>query len=128
MAIKRTGWSPDTCKCVTEFTWDNTVDEDLRVHTYSRDIKICPEHTGKSGLALYDALLDENQRKNITLSLSQEERPDVTHRLFTYSFDTARLLLTVSFPRLRPIMTPPEKDRIQAACDLQFGPGKVLVS
>ena len=60
-----TRWSPDTCKCVLEYTWDDAQDENSRVHTPSNVIKACSFHIGLSLADHYKAVKGENMRKNI---------------------------------------------------------------
>lgn len=81
--IKKTLWSPDTCGCVLEYEWDDSVPTEERTHTPTRATKICAEHTvekvatreanlgigrGKETREahhiVYDAVLAENQGKN----------------------------------------------------------------
>ena len=60
-----TRWSPDTCGCVIDFEWDRDLLATSRVHTGKNIVKDCPDHSGlKTPTAFYDAILDENQRKN----------------------------------------------------------------
>ncbi len=46
--IRTTRWSPATCACVIEYTWDDAVSEDKRTHTVSNVLNRCaeahPEH------------------------------------------------------------------------------------
>lgn len=63
--IRTTRWSPDTCDCLIEYTWDDTVPESSRVHTPARSIHLCPEHAALSTPPLHYAVLaEENPRKN----------------------------------------------------------------
>lgn len=67
MAINITTWSPDTCKCVVEYAWDDTSPQETRVHSHNKTVKTCPAHTGIVGPALFNLLLRENQSKNMML-------------------------------------------------------------
>jgi len=63
--MKSTKYSPDTCECIVEYTWDDQVEEANRTHDFSEIKKACPDHAGLTGATLYDTLLKENSTKNI---------------------------------------------------------------
>ena len=63
MTIQTTRWSPDTCKCEIEYTWDDTVPQDQRVHTM-KSVRKCIVHDLVSEAKAYQNVLDENQSKN----------------------------------------------------------------
>lgn len=58
-----TRWSPDTCKCVLEYEWD---DQDRpTVHTFSKLVNACDLH-GKLDLKdIFDRVKKDNRTKNI---------------------------------------------------------------
>ena len=61
-----TRWRPDTCGCELEYEWDDTENENVRTHSISKVLKACPAHGGfVDKKNHYDAVLDENRRKNI---------------------------------------------------------------
>ncbi len=62
--MKSTKYSPDTCECIVEYTWDDQVEEASRTHDFSKIQKACPDHAGLTGATLYDTLLKENSTKN----------------------------------------------------------------
>ena len=70
MATKTTKYSPDTCDCVIEYTWDDSVPADIRTHTLSTYINKCSAH---SGLATdqdrWNSIFEENPRKGQALQL-----------------------------------------------------------
>ena len=71
MVIKTTRWSPDTCGCVFEYEWDDATNESTRQHIFKRVDKECVSHshlTGNSKKDMYDSSVEENQRKNGTVS------------------------------------------------------------
>lgn len=141
-------WSPDTCECSIFYSWDKDVASESRVHTYvagsssqafadsirrnrnqgpkvQPPIVICPAHTAIGDVpALLTALNSENTRKNISLGLATDEKADFDINAATWSFDASRnLLLTIDGQ-----LTVKQLANLQAAVDLQFGPGKVVVS
>jgi len=63
--IKTTRWSPDTCKCVMEYEWDDTVAEDQRQHAFTRVVSKCDYHSGMGeDQEHYDHVVHENNAKN----------------------------------------------------------------
>ena len=140
MTIQTTRWRPDTCGCSVEYTWDDETSEDARVHTWSETIGVCPDHLGLTGVSIYNAIKDENTRKNIlraTLLLDSLFGEDVikdgeTIRQFlsgisydwsfTGSDDTRILHITMSGITL----TDPQKAILQTAADIVFGINKVV--
>ena len=76
MTIKVTRWSPDTCKCVIDYSWDDTDLQESRIHKLSNIISICPEHIGLGDISNYNACVKENTGKNIALGLIKDIAPD----------------------------------------------------
>lgn len=115
MTIQTTRWSPDTCGCVIEFQWDDTVAPELRTHTHKSTIKACSAHTAQKDINThFPTVLEENQRKNkciyemgkaagVNMDLTQdstEAEVKAFHSFvekFNYSFDADRVL-QVSHP------------------------------
>lgn len=65
--INVTRWSPDTCDCVLEYSWDTEVADDQRVHTPLPPVKICDDHRANSQSEVHDKVHEENTRKNKVL-------------------------------------------------------------
>lgn len=127
MAIHYTTWSPDTCGCSVTYQWDDTVDPSVRTHTFYRQDRKCPIHAAvQDGDSLLQLVWDENRRKNLTASLatalgnlpSEGQLP-----WFSWSFNANRALEVT----INTTITAQKKTQIQNACDLQFGPGKVVI-
>lgn len=123
-------WTPDTCAnpatgdaCIIVETWDDAVPAVERVHSFQTYEKRCSYHAALDGLALYNGLYDQNRRKNTAFRLASSEKADLKYDQFSWSYD-ASLVLTVDFGSL---LTAQQKARVQSLCDLQFGPGKVVV-
>jgi len=98
MTKQITRWSPDTCRCVIEYAWDDSVDPSTRVHSLENVITICDAHVavfggraigrGASAAALFAGVVDENQRKNYVYEAVQVVNPALIEgRGFSYSFD-----------------------------------------
>lgn len=62
--IHTTRWSPDTCKCVLEYTWDDSVPESERVHTPATVVAQCEFHVSVPIEEVFAAVVDENAHKN----------------------------------------------------------------
>jgi len=133
-----TRWSPDTCGCVIEYSWDADLPDESRVHTYSSTIKDCPEHSGL-GSAIYNVILDENQRKNKVHgellkinAISEDKIQDNGSTIrqlkagivYNWNFDIDRNL---EVQILGATLSVAEKAALQAICDSTFGVNKVKV-
>lgn len=89
-----TKWSPDTCKCVLNYSWLRDSDENERVHVFHSVDKVCHDHEHLKGtvvgeshiqgipqdvnsdhLGTYQSVLEENQRKNILLQHALDAHP-----------------------------------------------------
>lgn len=123
MAVRTTRWSPDTCPCIVEFSWDDSVSADARTHSYHDTVQTCPEHGALAGSALFDTVFSENRRKNVTLFLAQQIEASITGEDFLWLFDSERVLEVNFGERLTAV----QKQELQAACNIQFGPGLVRV-
>jgi|SRR5215216_158338 len=86
MVIITNRWSPDTCGCELEYTWDNEQNENQRVHNFAKIVKACDAHKDvvppttrdtKQFKKVYDTVLEENQRKNQALTKTLEARPEL---------------------------------------------------
>lgn len=141
MAIQTTRWSPDTCGCKVEYTWDDTVPQEQRIHTFSKLVNTCSDHNSLTDKACYDILNDENLRKNNTLGLIRKNHPSLTQTYtnpdgttyidfapgkeplwqFSGTGDTRVLEITSTN------LTLSEKTNLNATCTTQFGSGKVVI-
>lgn len=75
---KITRWSPDTCECVIEYEWDDSVPEDQRTHTPKTFVNICDAHKNLAQLASrFDQVTDENQTKNFVLGELIDSVPEI---------------------------------------------------
>ena len=131
-----TRWSPDTCGCVLDFEWDTDDDPASRTHTIKNIIKKCPVHQSLSVGDTWDAVQDENKRKNRVLKAifdnvssaveevvegGQTVKKLKGNREYKWSFDPDRTLAIdlVNF-------TLAEKTSIQGIATTQFA-GKVRI-
>lgn len=123
-------WIPDTCAnpaandaCSVIETWDDAVPDVARVHTFLRVEKTCSVHTGLSGQVLYDALYEQNRRKNVALRIAQSIKQTISYESYHWSFDTDRVLVADFGTNLNS----QQKSQAQDAADIQFGQGKVII-
>lgn len=72
--MKVTRWSPDTCGCVVEYEWDDTVPAKNRVRKFKACVRKCPRHAHLDDEAVYNAITEENSRKNIALQMASRRR------------------------------------------------------
>lgn len=128
MATITNVWSPDTCRCQIEFTWDDTQDSMSRVHTYSRTIATCAAHAGLASLsAQLDTVLDRNRRKNLTYTQLLTVLASVTVEQYAglWSYDAAQNVLTVNGTAAG--LTVNQRTSLQTKCNTQFGANRVTV-
>lgn len=141
MVIITTRWSPDHCSCVVEYTWDNTTDENTRVHNYDNHIHICPDHLNVGpNLSGYNTMLDENQRKNNTLQHLIDNaaaqlsatgtaggtlKNGITYN-FSYTGTAPNRVLNISFTGIT--LTTAQKNALQTAANNKFGVNKVVIN
>lgn len=120
---KVTRWSPDTCDCVLEYEWDDSLPVENRVHTISKVVNACPHHGG-TPVSHFNTVVEENTRKNFAFAEIQKLKPDATPDNYNWSFDEQRKL-KVGILNL-PIRAA-EKAQLKANCNARFGAGKVEV-
>ena len=141
MTIKTTRYSPDTCGCVIEYSWDDTLSETNRVHTLSNYVTKCSAH---SILATdqdrWNAVFEENPRKNNALKGCLDNGPaalfdtiDGTRQLkgnitynWSWSGTAPNRVLTISFTGIT--LTTQQRNTLQTALNTLFGVGKVVIS
>src|SRR5215212_113781 len=141
MVINTTQWQPDTCDCILEYSWDDSVPADQRVHTPTNSIK-CPFHTNQAThSAVYNTVVNENQRKNIGFQTALDNGPtslfdlqadgsrtlknNITYS-WTWSGTAPNRLLTVTFTGIT--LTNAQKNAIQTKLNTIFGAGKVILA
>jgi hypothetical protein len=140
MAIKTTRYSPDTCGCVIEYSWDDSVTEDQRQHTLANYITKCPAHTGlPTDQDRWNAVFEENPRKNIAHQLILDNGPTALSDLINgtrqikdgITFNTSwsgtapDRVLTITVTGIS--LTQTQKNSIQTFLNNRFA-GKVLIA
>ncbi len=141
MVTKITRWSPDTCGCVIEYSWDDSVPSDSRVHSLSTYVNKCAAHNIlATDTDRYNTVLEENPRKNQALQNILDNSPttslyDIVNGnrqlkqtlLFNFSWSgtAPNRVLTVSFTGIT--LTTNQKNTLQSALNTKFGTGKVVL-
>ena len=141
MVITTTRWSPDTCTCVVEYSWDTSLSEASRTHTLSNVINKCPAHSSLTNAEVYSVLTEENPRKNQSLRNILDNSPttalyDIINGIrelkpsivfnFSFSGTAPNRVLTISFTGIT--LTTQQKNTLQTALNTRFGSGKVLIA
>jgi len=131
--LREQRWTPDTCAnpatgdaCVLIEVWDDAVPVESRTHNFVRAEKLCSHHAAQHGAnhaAAFTANYAENRRKNISWVAAQSVRSTLNLENFKWSYNEQRVL-TVEFGG---VLTTQQQSGLQNACDVQFGPGKVVV-
>ena len=138
MTINTTRWTPDTCSnppCILEYTWDSSVDNDLRIHTFSTYINKCSLHSSLNDKDAYLSVIDHNTRKNVVAEILCTHFPSLTtkdsngnlhfkHNLYQWFYDTEYVLNIVKSPLN---LTPSQLTQIQSLADEKFGLRKVKI-
>ena len=143
MVIKTTQWAPDTCGCIFEYEWDDTVSEDSRTHNFKQVVKECVSHShlqGNSKRDMYDSSVEENRRKNGTIqellerataefaqtdpqggAITLKNNINVT---WTWSGTAPNRVMTLTV--IGVTLTNQRKTQIQNFINNKFGTGKVV--
>ena len=140
MTIKKTQWSPDTCTCIFEYIWDDSLPESSRAHNLATVIK-CPEHSVQAdNNAVWNTVLEENPRKNqawkeildnATADMVETDPSSGTLVFkpgifvdYAYSGTVPNRVLTLTLRG--KTLTANQRNGIQNKLDTRFGPGKVV--
>lgn len=87
--IRTTRWSPDTCGCVLEYSWDDSQPQDSRDHSFARAVRICEAHASSDPAAAFEQVKSENVVKNIAQG---EFAKAIPGKEFVYLFTVDRKL------------------------------------
>lgn len=129
MTLQTTRWSPDTCGCVLEYTWDDAVPEVLRVHTPARVVTVCSVHQALAGLSnRFGAVSQENTRKNQAHELLQTLLTKLDPSEFTFDVTGPAGSRVVTITIIGKNLTAQQKANLQTQIDTRFTPGKVVLA
>ncbi len=144
MVTKITNWSPDTCSCVLQYSWDDTEPEDTRTHTPTNIVQRCSAHASLSDTnTVFNTVMDENPRKNLSLDEILQNAPSTAwydidaesgSRVFkkgitinwTWSGTAPNRNLTLTFTGVT--LTTQQRNTLQTRLNNRFGNGKVVIS
>lgn len=142
MVIRTTRWTPDTCSCIIEYTWDDSIAETSRVHNLDKVVTRCPEHQlqGGNDTVTWNTINEENPRKNRAIDEIILRAPDVYIDIAADGTRALKPNITIDFewtgiPPNRVIrmivkgVTLPQNhfDALQTRLNTRFGAGKVIL-
>jgi hypothetical protein len=87
--IQVTRWKPDTCGCVIDYEWDDSLPLEEREIQVKSVVK-CDEHKSNTKQETFDNVLDENQSKNKTYGKIIEEFPELVVEKVTEQGDISK--------------------------------------
>lgn len=87
--FKITRWRPDTCGCEIEYSWDDSVPLEQRVHTAHSVSKLCPFHKGLDKVEAHNILTSENQGKNRAIGHILDNYPECRKQVLDANGDVA---------------------------------------
>lgn len=140
MVINITKWTSDHCGCTHNYSWDDSVPQDQRVHTYVSSDFLCKDHAPMvNSNTAYNSTLEENQRKNTALQHLIDNFPAQLSSTgaaagslkdgLTFNYivtgTAPNRVFTISFTGIN--LTPPQRTAIQSRLDTRFGVGKVIL-
>lgn len=147
MKINTARWSPDTCECEIEYSWDEDLPQDGRTTTISFVNKSCQYHRNllPNSTVTYSCIIDENQKKNKSLQTALENAADKLADtfvnpegvqyytlkngiVFSFSFSgtAPNRILTIQF--VGTSLTQNQKNSIQNKLNQIFGTGNVVIN
>ncbi len=141
MTIHTTRWRPDTCLCIVEYTWDDTLSPDQVTHTLDRVVRRCPDHQNLANdITVWNTIREENPRKNITNQLLLDNAPSSVYDIqsdgsrafkkgitatWSWSGVAPNRLMTITVTGIT--LTTNQKNAIQTKLDQRFGISNVTI-
>ena len=142
MTIHTNRFSPDTCSCIIEYSWDDAVPEASRTHSVDNVVSKCAAHTSLSNPSdVWNTIQVENPRKNHAIKEILDRAPssvwdledDGVTRKFkkgieaTFSFNgtAPNRIITITVTGI--VLTTAQKNAVQTFLDNKFSPGKVTL-
>jgi hypothetical protein len=143
-ALHTTRWSPDTCDCVLEYEWDDSLPQNQIVISYKNTVSQCVNHqelNGNNKKDTYDSVNEENKRKNGTITeLVSKMQSDfgetdpqtgaITLKKginvsWTWSGTAPNRIMTLTVTGIT--LTTNKLNQAKAFLDTKFGVGKVIL-
>lgn len=117
-------YSPDTCLCELEYTWDDQVPENKRLYTMTALRNRCTYHAAVLDASLLSVINEEVQRKNGALALSASSVAVASQDDIEWTYTPGRLL-ELRFPTVN--LSAKQKSTLQGQLDTEYGLGKIKV-
>lgn len=141
MALTTREWKLDTCECIVEYSYDDSLPNDQVVYNANKVIHKCPDHQSiNTNSGLWNVLTEENPRRNIARKILLNNapasvydlRPDGVSRMFKPGVDVdfkwsgtvPDRVLTITL--IGVTLTANQKNAAQNFLDNRFPPGKVI--
>jgi hypothetical protein len=142
MTIRTTRYSPDTCDCIIEYTWDDTIPEDSIVLTLDQVKTRCAAHAGMANNTdVYTTVTEENSRKNLAHRNLLDNGPNIIYdidassgtRVFkkgiriswNWTGTVPNRMLTITLTGIT--LTTNQRNNAQTALNTRFGVGRVTL-
>ncbi len=142
MTIQNTRWSLDTCDCIIDYRWDDSLPNDQIVLTPINTVRTCTAHSAiaTNPTAHYSILMDENPRKNQAIQHILDNGPATLYDIvgsnrvaklginlnFSWSGVAPNRVLTINIVGVT--LTNQQKNTAQNALNAKFGTGKVVLA
>jgi hypothetical protein len=142
MTIRITTWRPDTCDCVTSYSWDDSLPQDQITLTFI-SIQKCPLHENISNdQTAFTAVDTENKKKNQSFDEILQNAPNtnwfdidaqtgsrvlkknITFR-WTWSGTAPNRTLTIFFDGIT--LTTQQRTNLQNRLNTRFGTGNIVL-
>lgn len=142
MTIRTTRWRPDTCDCIIDYTWDDTLPQDQIVHNVDNITRKCAAHQHLNNNNVFLAVNNENPRRMKALKEILDRAPSgmydidpidgVTRRLkpgidINFSFSGVAPDRVITLTLTGYTLTNNQKNTAQTFLDNRFGVGKVIL-
>lgn len=121
MPIQTTRWKPDTCDCVIEYDWDDSMESDKREHAL-KSINKCAFHNKLDDITAFETVMPENVLKNNAVIEVLASLPVLKVEDVKFLYDSDRLL-TLTIEGINAL----DKTVAQDAVDIKVGMGNVVV-
>lgn len=137
MSLTTNRWQLDTCDCILEFVWDDSLSPKDRTYFVSKIIRACSAHQSLASKEIhYDTVLAENRNKNDVYTVLESDYPNLFETViiegesitklkngaFSFSFDKNRKLIAVIEG-----LTILQKTELQTKINTKLGIGKVEI-
>lgn len=143
MTMNTTRWSPDTCNCIIDYEWDDSLPNDLITMTPVNIVNVCSDHQklppNITLVDFYNVLMEENPRKNASFQHILDNGPSSLYDIvnntrvlkkdvsFVFNWSGTAPNRTLNITVQGVSLTTNQKNVAQTALNNRFGVGKVVV-